>query len=1213
MSCDLCIHHKKCRTVRIEGRGSNEPKYLIVIDAPDRKDDDTGSLLSGDVGNKVNYFLERVGIKKKDVAITAGLKCRPMTLGEVKKKHVDACRGHFLKEVTRLRPKVIIPMGKIAHWIVGGEEALQEFRGHFGKFELDYQAKVGGVVKDLTYKAPYIPTYSPSASLGKWEYDQYIIHDLQKAKKFVEQGVIDKTVLPEYEVILTKKQLKDFYDHMMSGQVKWSTTDFETTGFNFWKHDIISSGYCTSTGKIYVLPMLQYKKIHTQKWDQRNIKRAVQINKFVKENKFLIKKVLKRVHGNENIKWILHNGKFDSGFARKNGVPYSNFYFDTLLADPLIDENRFHALNLCAEIRGHNFGPYDTKLWAYTNKDEKKKKSYQFVPPYLLEKYLAIDVYACKLIYEDQVIELKREQMWEHFFEIKMPALRAMTEVEYIGVRADRDLILDVDEKLKDKLKQLVEEVQSLTDNAIMNPGSDDQVRDYMMSKGYPFDRLKIKRVKKGYSVAAETLEKLVKYKKYRKLPSLILEYKSLTKLAGTYVAGNVDRKEDELGGMLKHMDVFDRIHANFNLWTPKTSRYSCFTGDTLIETPKGKIPIKDIKNGELVYCYDSKGNLDIKPVLKTFSNGSKKVFRLHWSSSAGRLGHIDLTPDHLIKTNRGFIKANELRNGDKLYFMSRRGNKYSSINSNSTKGYVYEHHFIYQKFYGPIDNSKYDIHHIDENPLNNHPNNLVKWTKEQHRSYHAKIWASKEEHKRRSSKHLEAKWSNDRHSMLEIMSGENHGQYKGWSKYKLLKIILKSGGRIKSTGYDYYTVRKYLDLHNIDYAKLKDRFTHTGQFISSAHIRKAINLNLTISQAKDEFKIGQNKWLRLKEEYSVETNHSFVCLEELDRFENVYDLEVKDHHNYIAGEICSHNCNNPSLQVWPRPVKGLPNIRNFIRTTDETWCLFEADYSQLEQCVVAALSKDKVLIEKIQTGTDLHCFNATELGKILKTIASHVTYEYMMQAVGKGNFGFDITNEEIGILNEKRSQAKSIGFGLNYGKEAISFAEEFGIDIDDAQDMIDAYFQLYRIMKKWRDAMVKQALTEGYVQLLSGRKRRFHYAVDWLNSKHSEDVWSAKMLRESISRQAMNFPVQGGAHEVFEPATLRLLERFKKEGLKARLLLSIHDGILGECPKDELEKVKQCIEEEMPFIFNPNTPLEMKLKIDISEYKSHWYAKESA
>jgi len=172
-------------------------------------------------------------------------------------------------------------------------------------------------------------------------------------------------------------------------------------------------------------------------------------------------------------------------------------------------------------------------------------------------------------------------------------------------------------------------------------------------------------------------------------------------------------------------------------------------------------------------------------------------------------------------------------------------------------------------------------------------------------------------------------------------------------------------------------------------------------------------------------------------------------------------------------------------------------------------------------------------------------------------------------------------------------------------------FAEEFKISEDEAQDMIDAYFEIYKGMRKWRENIVKEALTKGVIKLHNGRKRRFTMAVDWLNSEHAEGLWSTKKLKEEISRQAMNFPVQGGAHAEFEPAYLRLIKRFREEEIDAKLLLLIHDDIVGECKPEHAPQVATAIGEEMISTLNKGTEFEITLRIAPDFYKDCWYSEK--
>jgi len=881
--CEDCPLHKGCRNSLIMGRGSHskKTKVMVILDAPSYQDDRFNQCLSGDTRAKLSYLFEQTGFNPDEVYVTYAVKCSVKAISDIKKKHLVECRKYLFNEIIEHSPLVIIAMGKWSWTSVSNYTSVREFRGHFDDFELDREVKIRNKIVIKTFKCKIMPTFSLLASLSKWEYDIDIVRDFTKVVKYLRTNTIDITKPVDTNVILTVSGLNDFVEKMRS--VKYCTTDYETTGFNFWEDRIINAGYFSHdvADIIYLEP---YRKEHLKKWDKENIDRARQINIFLKYNRDKCVSSMKLVNSFDNIKFILHNGKFDAKFALFNEMPYKNFWFDTLRADPLIDENVGHALNIACERRNINFGPYDTLLWPYVNKDSNKQKSYQFIPPKMLEHYLGIDVYADHLLWKKQMKELKKEDLYEFFFKNSMPALLDILKTEYIGVKYHKKMILKASNIVSAKQDQLLTSIKDLTNLPEFNPNSPKQVIEYMTEEGYPFERLKIKENKTGYSTGKDELNKFLKYKKWNKFPKLLLDIKKLTKIRGTYIDG-----KDGNGGFLQYLDENNRIHANFNLWTPRTGSYSC---------------------------------------------------------------------------------------------------------------------------------------------------------------------------------------------------------------------------------------------------------------------------------------------------------------------------------------------SKPSLQVFPRPIKGLPNTRSFVIPTNRDWMLFEADYSQLEQCIVAALSKDKILTKRIQDGMDLHCINATDLGKILNVIPKWVSYEHMLVANEKEKLvkDQDTINEIMKDIekhgkdidfHEIRTQAKGIGFGLNYGKTPMTFAKDFKIAEDEAEDMVDAYFEIYSGMYDWRNKLVNEAVSKGFITLLSGRKRRFNAATNWINNEYSEDMWKANNLKEEISRQAMNFPVQGGAHEVFESACIRLNKHFRKHKMKSRILLSIHDGIVGECPKDEREAVNQALLKQMPHTFHRGTKYELNLKIDTDFYEYEWYGKK--
>jgi DNA polymerase-1 len=157
------------------------------------------------------------------------------------------------------------------------------------------------------------------------------------------------------------------------------------------------------------------------------------------------------------------------------------------------------------------------------------------------------------------------------------------------------------------------------------------------------------------------------------------------------------------------------------------------------------------------------------------------------------------------------------------------------------------------------------------------------------------------------------------------------------------------------------------------------------------------------------------------------------------------------------------------------------------------------------------------------------------------------------------------------------RTFAKSLGFGLNYGIMASTLAETHSMPEEDVQDMIDMYFQKYEGLALWRETQKDLSLEKGLLVLPeTGRKRRFYGAARWFGHSLSQDCRKRELDIEGIHRQAMNFPIQGFANEVFTQGKLRFARALKKAKLRCRMLLSLHDGILLECPKSELKEVRE-------------------------------------
>jgi DNA polymerase-1 len=241
-----------------------------------------------------------------------------------------------------------------------------------------------------------------------------------------------------------------------------------------------------------------------------------------------------------------------------------------------------------------------------------------------------------------------------------------------------------------------------------------------------------------------------------------------------------------------------------------------------------------------------------------------------------------------------------------------------------------------------------------------------------------------------------------------------------------------------------------------------------------------------------------------------------------------------------VTGRLSS---NNPNLQNIPiRTDKGR-EIRKAFIPRDENHVLVSADYSQIELRIVAAISGDQNMCEAFKTGKDIHTATAAKVFNV----------------------------EEKEVTKEMRYKAKSVNFGIIYGQGAFGLSENLGISRTEAKEIIDNYKKQFPNIQKYMDDTIAFAKTNGYVQTLMGRKR-------WL-----KDITSSNFtVRGFAERNAINSPIQGTAADMIKLAMINIHEAFKKKNFKSKMLLQVHDELVFDVLKSELELVKPVILECM-------------------------------
>jgi DNA polymerase-1 len=256
----------------------------------------------------------------------------------------------------------------------------------------------------------------------------------------------------------------------------------------------------------------------------------------------------------------------------------------------------------------------------------------------------------------------------------------------------------------------------------------------------------------------------------------------------------------------------------------------------------------------------------------------------------------------------------------------------------------------------------------------------------------------------------------------------------------------------------------------------------------------------------------------------------------------------------------------DPNLQNIPvRTERGRELRRAFVpRAKDDRgeWVLLSADYSQVELRVLAHLCGDPGLVKAFAEDKDIHTETAATVFGIMPGL----------------------------VTREMRSRAKAINFGLLYGMGPARLARDTGLSVPEARQFIEKYFQSFPKVRGWIDATLEKARTEGYVETLLGRKRRF-----------PELASGDSRMRSFAENAAVNTPVQGSAADVIKKAMIVLEEKLEKSKLAGRMLLQVHDELLLEVPEGELEETRELVRDCMMNA----VPLRVPLKIDFGHGKN--------
>ena len=283
---------------------------------------------------------------------------------------------------------------------------------------------------------------------------------------------------------------------------------------------------------------------------------------------------------------------------------------------------------------------------------------------------------------------------------------------------------------------------------------------------------------------------------------------------------------------------------------------------------------------------------------------------------------------------------------------------------------------------------------------------------------------------------------------------------------------------------------------------------------------------------------------------------------------------QVEEHtghvHTYYMQTVAATgrlSSNNPNLQNIPIRTERGRQVRKAFIPRNEHYTLLAADYSQIELRIIAALSEEETMIEAFKNCEDIHASTASKV------------------------FNVPLTE----VTREQRSNAKTVNFGIIYGVSAFGLSNQTNLTRSESKELIDTYYATYPKLRDYIQDQVGFARDNGYVQTVLGRRR---YLKD-INSRNA-------VVRGAAERNAVNAPIQGSAADIIKIAMIRIHEKLQAGNFKSKMLLQVHDELVFDIYKPELEEMKALIKSEMESAYKLEVPLDVELDIGDNWLEAH-------
>jgi DNA polymerase I len=278
-------------------------------------------------------------------------------------------------------------------------------------------------------------------------------------------------------------------------------------------------------------------------------------------------------------------------------------------------------------------------------------------------------------------------------------------------------------------------------------------------------------------------------------------------------------------------------------------------------------------------------------------------------------------------------------------------------------------------------------------------------------------------------------------------------------------------------------------------------------------------------------------------------------------------DRRIHTSYNQAVAATGRLSSNNPNLQNIPIRTERGREIRKAFVPRAKDYTLLSADYSQIELRIIAELSEDPNMLEAFRNGLDIHTATASRV------------------------YGLPL-NE---VTSEMRRKAKMVNFGIIYGISAFGLSERLNIPRREAADIIDAYFRQYSGIKQYMDKTIAFAREHGYVETIMGRRRQ----IRDINSGNA-------VVRGFAERNAINAPIQGSSADMIKIAMIRIYDEFNRLGLKSKMILQVHDELVFDVHRPELETVEPIVREMMQQAIPMSVPILVEMNTGENWLEAH-------